>query len=379
MQRKLTVRWLIPFPIAASGGHRTIYAHMERMVADGYNCIACVDLRQISSPLSSRRTRLRELQTLLAKKDIGVEFGHEAITKDADIAVATSWQTAFDVASCAAPYKAYFIQDYEPWFFPHGDQYLKAEHSYRLGLTPIVLGRWLANKIGGLSHQTPFVLPFAIDSHIYTRTASSKRSKAICYLHQPEKPRRCAALAQAALLIVRAQRPDIEIWSYGSKRVPDLDTKHFGVLTHDACADLYNKAAVGLCISASNPSRIPFEMAACGLPVVDIDAENTRADALSPAFLLTPADPVSLARTMIRAVDEGLSGKLDLPPTIESFAEGEASDELGASALAFRQMLEAPPNATVPQTEARIEMASSAWLRLRRRLIKAYIAFFEHS
>jgi len=379
MQHKLTARWLIPFPIVASGGHGTIYAHMQRMVADGYNCIACVDLRHVSSPLSSRRTRLRELQALLTKKGIDVEFGHEAITRDADIAVATSWQTAFDVAASTAPYKAYFIQDYEPWFFPHGDHYLRAEYSYRLGLTPIVLGRWLANKIASLSNQTPFVLPFTVDSNIYKQTPSSQRSRAICYLHQPEKPRRCAALAQAALQIVRTQRPDIEIWSYGSKREPGLETRHFGVLTRNACADLYNKAAVGLCISASNPSRIPFEMAACGLPVVDIDAENTRADALMEAFLLTPADPASLAAAMIRAVDEGLAAELNGSPAVGNSIEGETTSELDASALAFRQMLRATPIATASHIAGGMEITSSAWLRLRHRLIKAYIAFFENS
>ncbi|MGB7431924.1 MAG: hypothetical protein WA921_05595 [Ahrensia sp.] len=331
-------------------------------------------MRDVSSPFSSRRARIRELQTLLAKMGIEVELGHEAVARPADLVVATSWRTAFDVAACNAPRKAYFIQDYEPWFYPHGDQYLKAEQSYRLGLTPIVLGRWLAQKVGGLSSITPFVMPFTVDRQVYARETSPRRSKAICYLHQPEKPRRCAALAQTTLRIVQERRPDIAICSYGSVRAPELPTRHLGVQSRQACAKLYNQASVGLCISASNPSRIPFEMAACGLPVVDIDAENTREDALPHALLLTPADPASLAAALIRAVDAAYYENLTSPLIDGNQVE---FDELDTGALAFRQILLEPPVHVSVQTAAVYVEKSHAWQRLRRRLIKSYIAFFE--
>ena len=33
-----------------------------------------------------------------------------------------------------------------------------------------------------------------------------------------------------------------------------------GLVSPTACADLYRRCSVGLCVSSSNPSRIPFEM-----------------------------------------------------------------------------------------------------------------------
>ena len=38
--------------------------------------------------------------------------------------------------------------------------------------------------------------------------------------------------------------------------------------------NLYRSADVGVCFSTTNPSLVPFEMMACGLPVVDLDVNG---------------------------------------------------------------------------------------------------------
>ena len=43
------------------------------------------------------------------------------------------------------------------------------------------------------------------------------------------------------------------------------------MLEPDSLARLYNEATVGLVISLTNYSRMPKEMMACGLPVVDVN------------------------------------------------------------------------------------------------------------
>ena len=343
------------------------------MVADGIHCIACVDMREASSPFSSRRKQFHELRSQLQKMGICVELGHEAIKLSSDLAVATSWRTAYDVAACNSPRKAYFIQDYEPWFYARGDNYLRAEQSYRLGLTPVVLGNWLAKKVGALSSKAPYYIPFSVDDTIYFRNKNVPRSKSICYLHQPEKPRRCSALAHTALAIVKTRRPDIEIWSYGSKYKPSLQVIDFGIQSREGCASLYNRASVGFCISASNPSRVPFEMAACNLRVVDIDAENTRQDALSGYSILAAPDHLSLANALIRAVDETGRGQNQHQTTHHH----NAYDELAESSKAFNEILRAASYRR-QVTENIPSIATVRWRhRVREKLVKAYIAFSE--
>ncbi len=80
-------------------------------------------------------------------------------------------------------------------------------------------------------------------------------------------------LGLRVLKLFSQKRPDITIYLYGSNKVKfPISFKHvnLGVITLEMCNKLYQECQIGFCISASNPSRIPFEMMASGLPVVDI-------------------------------------------------------------------------------------------------------------
>ena len=65
-----------------------------------------------------------------------------------------------------------------------------------------------------------------------------------------------------ALLLVKKLRPDVKIYIYGSdvEAQFDFDVENLHIINIEKCNELYNKCTVGLCISASNPSRIPFEI-----------------------------------------------------------------------------------------------------------------------
>ena len=64
-------------------------------------------------------------------------------------------------------------------------------------------------------------------------------------------------------------------------------------------------------MSASNPSRIPFEMMAAGLPVVDLYRENNLYDMPEQGVLLSQSTPESIAETVIRLVkDDKLRKKM---------------------------------------------------------------------
>ncbi len=57
---------------------------------------------------------------------------------DGGVSIATFWKSAYVVAERRGQAHYYFIQDYEPAFYRAGSLYGLAEHSYRLGLKPIV-------------------------------------------------------------------------------------------------------------------------------------------------------------------------------------------------------------------------------------------------
>jgi hypothetical protein len=82
--------------------------------------------------------------------------------------------------------------------------------------------------------------------------------------------------------------PDVKIYLYGSSINDSLWFEHenLGLLDLASCNELYNKCSVGLCISSSNPSRIPFEMMNAGLPVVEVWRVNNLYDFNEEAMLL---------------------------------------------------------------------------------------------
>ena len=202
----------------------------------------------------------------------------------------------------------YFVQDYEACFNPMGDGYIMAENSYRYGLIPVTIGRWLGYKLKHLYDSPSWHIDFCADEKIYKKTSGIDREKSVCFIYQPEKPRRCARLGLEALGIVKHLVPDATIYLYGSPKSEAgniwFPHEHLGLLDVEACNALYNRCAVGLCLSSSNPSRIPFEMMASGLPVVDLRRENNVFDLPPGAVMLSDSTPEALAENLVSVLKE---------------------------------------------------------------------------
>ena len=75
----------------------------------------------------------------------------------------------------------------------------------------------------------------------------------------------------------------------------DFECKNLNIIPITKCNELYNKCKVGVCMSASNPSRIPFEMMAAGLPVVELYKENNIYDMPDEGVLLARPTPEAIA------------------------------------------------------------------------------------
>ena len=100
-------------------------------------------------------------------------------------------------------------------------------------------------------------------------------------------------------------RPDVKIYLYGSNIKGNVWFEHenLGIIPLEKCNALYNQCEVGLCISSSNPSRIPFEMMAAGLPVVDLYMENNFYDMPNEGVRLAHTTPESIAQALIEILD----------------------------------------------------------------------------
>ncbi len=304
---KKKIAWVIPHPGKGSGGHRTIIQNVNALLRAGYECDIFVEDDGVSTSDIVRR----KINEWYEPCDAGIFVGFD-FKKDYDLLFATGWQTIDFVKKLPAKKKAYFIQDYEPWFFPMGDQYLITENSYKYGFLPVTIGKWLAHKMDSEFNTPAEYFDFGADLNVYKHLDNVEKENAICYVYQPEKPRRCDYIGLKALKLIKALRPDVKIYLYGSELVTrpiDFECENLHIIPVEECNKLYNKCKVGICLSASNPSRIPFEMMAAGLPVVELYKENNLYDLPDGGVLLSDTTPEAIASSVIHLLDNPKEAK----------------------------------------------------------------------
>jgi glycosyltransferase involved in cell wall biosynthesis len=303
---KTKIAWVIPHPGKGSGGHRTIIQNVNALIRAGYECDIFVEEDGQSTPEIVKN----KINEWYEPCDAGVYVGFD-IKKNYDLMFATGWQTIDFVRKLPAKKKAYFIQDFEPCFFPMGDQYIITENSYRYGFLPVTIGKWLAHKMQSEYNTPAEYFDFGADINVYKPLENVKKENAICFVYQPEKPRRCDYIGLKALKLVKEVRPDVQIYLYGSNAVAnfDFECKNLNIIPIKECNELYNKCKVGVCMSASNPSRIPFEMMAAGLPVVELYKENNIYDLPDEGVLLSEPTPEAIASSIIYLLDNPETAK----------------------------------------------------------------------
>jgi glycosyltransferase involved in cell wall biosynthesis len=222
---------------------------------------------------------------------------------DADAVVATSWPTAYAVfnAHCKGK-RFYFVQDFEPYFYPAGSLSLLAENTYRMGFHGITAGRWLAQKLNAEYDMTVDPFEFGCDTSHYFRQVDGNRSGVVFYA-RPETARRGFELGLMALEKFSARYPDIEIHLYGEKigRLSFRYTDH-GRITNEELNRIYNRCYAGLSLSMTNVSLVPHEMLAAGcIPIVN-DAPQNRVVLDNPFVRYVPAVPEVLVSELANVV-----------------------------------------------------------------------------
>ncbi|MBK1724123.1 rhamnosyltransferase WsaF family glycosyltransferase [Thiocystis violacea] len=399
-----TLAWLIPRLVAGSGGIRTMFQQAKALEEAGHPCHLYIE------GVGSDEAACRSIQRLFGYAFARARYGWGAIAP-ADAVIATIWYSAAIVRDL--PFdcrRLYFVQDYEAWFSAMGDTYLRAEASYLTGLTPVTIGRWLKHRLRSQFGLPAYHFDFGADLAIYRPLPDEPRELAVCFLYQPEKPRRCARIGLDALSIVKHLRPEVQIYLYGSREKGRASPEyaHLGLLRVEACNALYNRCAVGLSLSASNPSRVPFEMMAAGLPVVELWREPTLYDFPQEAVLLAQPRPEALAEAILQLLeDEALRTRMGTAGTrfmqrrgadteVRQFvgavervlAGGEpdfeatdapmyqapavgAGDRVGSLPLSLLSRINAPPNAFINSLSPLLRGLVGIGGRLARRLLES--------
>jgi O-antigen biosynthesis protein len=298
-QQPLIANWVITPPSPGSGGHTTLFRMIRYLEAHGYlNRIYFYDVyRGDHSYYESIVRNYYDFHGSLANVDEGM--------KDAHLVVATGWPTAYPVFnSPSAGKRFYFVQDFEPYFYPVGAMSSLAETTYRMGFHGISIGKCFADKLRAEFGMTVEAFKYGCDISRYRRLEASKRSGIVFYARR-ETARRGFELGLMVLEVFAARMPDVEIHIYGDKigKLPFAFVDH-GHVTPDEINGIYNRCCAGLSLSFTNVSLVALEMLAAGcIPVVN-DTIQVRTDLDNSFVHYAPPYPRALAAALDAVISD---------------------------------------------------------------------------
>jgi glycosyltransferase involved in cell wall biosynthesis len=302
---RLVIHWLVPDFSSGSGGHMTIFRLVRWLEVMGHECTIW-----ITTPTQHCDSRdayddiIKNFQTIRAR----VAFAHEGFDQTkGDVVIATGWQTVARAMNATGfRQRCYLVQDYEVSFHPMGSSALVADWTYTQEMACICASPWLSRMLKQKYGRWTRHFFLAYDHEIYFPAPSSRvRTQKhrpshlrIALYARSGTARRAVELALLALENVAALGLEFHVDLFGEDSMPARSpfpcTCH-GILNALQLAELYRSADIGICFSTTNYSLVPQEMMACGLPVVEIDGDSTRAVFPNGVVTFTGPHPLAIA------------------------------------------------------------------------------------
>lgn len=309
---KLNIHFVIPDFTVGSGGHMTIFRFVLFLERAGHSCTIWIkDYCHERHPLGPETSAQKYLPSL--KSRILPLSSHFAFA-NGDALIATSWDTVrIAINNLSFHEHFYLVQDYEPLFYARGSEAIEAEDTYRSEIKTICAGSWLHQIMATQFGKCSTYFDLSYDREVYQRLEeapssevlhtnkdskiSTKRAQSIirlAFYARLRTARRAVELALKGLALLKQDEFILCVEMFGEEegviRLPSNVIGHDnGILSPSELAELYNSCDIGLTFSTTNYALVPQEMMACGLPVIEIDNESTRA--IYPEEILTLAKP----------------------------------------------------------------------------------------
>jgi glycosyltransferase involved in cell wall biosynthesis len=303
----LLVGVVVPQFRRGSGGHATIANIIRGLEGRGHACTVWVvdeEGRHAGQDEAQVGALWREF---FGSMQGAVRLGLDA-WDGADVAVATGWQTVPSVLRLpGARARAYLVQDHEPEFYATSAEQAWAAWTYEQGVHCIAASPWLASLLRRRYGAQASSFDLGVDHERYRALPTHRRDDLVLFYARAVTPRRAVPLGVLALQELHRRRPGVEIALFGEARAlrTPFPHRHLGVLEGDALAHAYASAAVGLVLSMTNPSLVPQEMLACGLPCVDLASDSMLATfGRDGPVTLAAFDPLALCDAVEALLDD---------------------------------------------------------------------------
>lgn len=334
--RPVRTAWIMHPPGEASGGHQNLFRFIDYLEKAGHE--ATIYLYHSADHAIDAPYLERLIKASPSFPHVNARFVEYSGAVDArtDAIFATGWETAYPAyRDPSLARRFYFVQDFEPAFYPVGTEHVLAENTYRFGFDGITAGAWLERKLAREFGMRTASFDFAADLRNYSYTNTSRRDELFFYA-RPVTTRRGFELGAMALEHVARERPDLTLhlagWDVSNYDLPFRYVNHASMKVTEL-DELYNRCAAALVLSLTNMSLLPLELLASGVIPVLNSGENNSMVSDNPYLQYCEPNPKALARTLLEVLDR--SDQAEHAAKAAASVEGMSWDASGAQFVAF--------------------------------------------
>ena len=293
----IILNWVIPEMGVGSGRHINIFRFVNLLQKMGIKNRIYIFKGNNLDTNEKLRAFLKEHYDII-NDDIEV-YSDVSYMKFAHGTFATSWNTAYYVRKFNNTIsKFYFVQDFEPYFFALGSEYMFAENTYRFGFRGITAGDWLKDKLRDEYGMKTSSFGFSYDRDLYIKKEKRDNVKRLFFYARPVTARRAFELGLLTLNEITKRKPEVEVvfagWDVSNYEIP---FKHLnaGSVRLDQLADLYAQCDMCLVLSNTNLSLLPLEVMASNSVAVCTKGANSEWLVNDENAVMVDFDPIAIA------------------------------------------------------------------------------------
>jgi glycosyltransferase involved in cell wall biosynthesis len=320
----MRVEILLPqaFPDHPIGGYAVAYRYANSLVRQGH-AVRVQHLTALDIPLVRRRARQIKNRSVTEGAQLARWYPLDprvhleqrsllrvAACRRADAVIATSWQTAEELALLRlGPRRAfYLVQHHETWAGPQG----RVNATLSRPMTRLAISSWLIDACRELAPTAPVIyLPNAIDPTDMFRTVPSRNRDPlrVAMMWHPS-PWKGSSSGIEALRLAQLRLPELRATIFSASERPagaefeNLDWLHKP--TRLELRSLLNEVSIFVSPSETEGWGLPqTEAMACGAALLSTDIPGVRDYATAgTSVLVPPKDPELMADALVGLVQD---------------------------------------------------------------------------
>ena len=295
---KKIVHWIIPEMGIGSGGHINIFRFVSALQKMGIqNRIYLMEMNKLRSDEMLRNFLSEHYPILDSSVEVHCDVDRMPFCH---ALVATGWNTAYYVRNNNNTIsKFYFVQDFEPYFYSVGSEYMFANNTYQFGFRGLTAGDWLKDKLSKEFKMDCTTFRFSYDKDLYYPIEKRDDHKRLFFYARPVTPRRAWEAGLLALVELHRRIPEIEVifagWDISNYAIP-FTHLNAGSVKLSELADLYAQCDISIVMSLTNLSLLPLEiMASGGVIATQSNDENNSWMLNESNSIIIDYDPIHIA------------------------------------------------------------------------------------